>query len=148
MLNNFKEKLTNISTNGLNIPISSSMIEQLIRMKSGKQDVTVKITPEFLVIHGTTEVKKMMFTKNVSFRVALKPIQMNKRSIQFELVAIEPVDINFISSKIFNRPPFLDYTNRTITMDFNAWDVVKKVPVGNIKSFEMVEDAITIKLSL
>lgn len=148
MLNKFKEKLSNISTNGLDIPISSSMIEQLIKMKLGKEDVKVEITSEYLILSGTTEVKKMMFKKNISFSVTLKPIQLDKRTIQFEIVDMKPLDIDFISSKIFNRPPFLEYTNRTIKMDLNMWDVMKKIPVGNIKSYEMVEDAINIKLSL
>jgi hypothetical protein len=148
MLNKFKEILTNLPTNGLQISISSSMLEQLIGMKSGKQDVKVEITPEYLVLHGTTEVKKMMFKKNVSFKVTLKPLQLDKRTILFELVDMKPVDINFISSKLFNKPPFLEYTNRTIKIDFNAWDVVKKIPVGNIRSYEMIEGAINIKLSL
>lgn len=148
MLNKFKEQLTNISANGLQIPISTSMLEQLIRMKSGKQDIKVEITPEYLVLHGTTEVKKMMIKKNVSFKVTLKPIRLDKRTIHFEIVEMKPVDIDFISSKIFNRPPFLEYTNRTIKVDLNVLDVVKKIPVGNIKSYEMVEGTININLSL
>ncbi|WP_422122402.1 hypothetical protein DHX103_11385 [Planococcus sp. X10-3] len=148
MLNKFKEKLINISTNGLNISISSSMIEQLIEMKLGNREVKVEITPEYIVLHGTTEVKKMMFKKNMPFRITLKPIHLDKRTIQFELIDMKPFDINFISSKIFNKPPFAEYTNRTIKMDFNAWDVVEKTPVGNIKSYEMVKGAINIKLSL
>lgn len=148
MLNKFKEKLTNISANGLQIPISSSMLEQLIRVKSGKEDIKVEITPEYLVLHGATEVKKMMIKKNVSFKVTLKPIQLDKRTIHFEIVDMKPFDIDFISNKIFNRPPFMEYTNRTIKVDLNVLDIVKKIPVGNIKSYEMVEGAININLSL
>lgn len=151
MFNKFKDKLSDISTNGLVIPISSSMLEHLIKMKLDKQDVKdvkVEITPEQLVLYGTTEVKKMMFKKNVSFSVSLKPIQFEKRVIVFELVDMKPVDMNFINSKIFNKPPFLEYTKRTVKIDFNVWDIVKKVPVGNIKSYEMVEGALNIRLSL
>lgn len=148
MLSKFKEKLINMSTNGLNIPISSSMIERLIEVKLGNRDVNVEITPEYLVLHGTTEIKKMLLKKNVPFRITLKPIQLDNRTIQFELIDIKPFDINFISNKIFNKSPFAEYTNRTIKIDFNAWDVVKKIPVGNIKSYEMVEGAINVQLSL
>ncbi|CEG23837.1 hypothetical protein BN1080_02844 [Planococcus massiliensis] len=148
MLSRFKDKLSSISANGLEIPITSSVIEQLIKMKLGLQDVKVKITPESLTIQGTTEVKKLMLKKMVSFRVTLKPIHLDKRTIQFELIDMKPVDINFISDKIFNRPPFLGYADRTIKMDLNALDVVNKIPVGNIKSYEMVEDAINIRFSL
>ncbi|HEY4549739.1 MAG TPA: hypothetical protein VIG98_05630, partial [Bacillus sp. (in: firmicutes)] len=95
-----------------------------------------------------TEVKKMMLKKNVSFTITLKPVQLEKRTIVFELVEMKPVDMNFINNKIFSRPPFLEYTNRTINIDFNAWDIVKKVPVGNIKSYEMIDGTLNIKLSL
>ena len=148
MFNKFKNKLTDISTNGLSIPITAAMLERLIKMKSDEQNVKVEITPEYLIIHGTTEVKKMMLKKNVSFTITLKPVQLEKRTIVFELVEMKPVDMNFINSKIFNKPPFLEYTNRTIKIDFNAWDIVKKVPVGNIKSYEMIDGTLNIKLSL
>ena len=148
MFNKFKNKLSGISTNGLSIPITAAMLERLIEMKSDEQDVKVEITAEYLIIHGTTEVKKMMLKKNVSFTITLKPVQLEKRTIIFELVEMKPVDMNFINSKIFNRPPFLEYTNRTIKIDFNAWDIVKKVPVGNIKSYEMNDGTLNIKLSL
>ncbi len=148
MFNKFKNKLTDISTNGLPIQITAMMLERLIKMKSDEQNVKVEITSEHLILHGTTEVKKMILKKNVSFTIILKPVQLEKRMIVFELVEIKPVDMNFINSKIFNRPPFLEYTNRTIKIDFNAWDIVKKVPVGNIKSYKMVDGIINIKLSL
>ncbi|MCI2255785.1 hypothetical protein L2D08_15570 [Domibacillus sp. PGB-M46] len=148
MFNKFKDKLTDISTNGLPIPITAMMLESLIKMKSDEQDIKVEITPEHLVLQGTTEVKKMMLKKNVSFTITLKPVQLEKRMIVFELVEIKPVDMNFINSKIFNRPPFLEYTNRTIKIDFNTWDIIKKIPMGNIKSYEFVDGAINIKLSL
>lgn len=148
MLNDFREKFANIATNGVNVPLSSNVIEQLIRRKSGTQDVTVEITKGYLRINGTTEVKKMMLKKNVSFSVKLKPIEMDKRTIKFEIIEMKPFNINFINSKIFNKPPFLEYTDRTIKVDFNVWDAVKKIPVGNIKSYEMIEGAINIKMSL
>lgn len=148
MLKKFKDKLTDISANGLPIPITAMMLERLIKMKSDEQDIKVEITPEHLILQGTTEVKKLMLKKNVSFTIILKPVQLEKRTIVFELVEMKPVDMNFINSKLFNRPPFLEYTNRTIKIDFNAWDVVKKVPLGNIKSYELVEGAINIKVSL
>lgn len=148
MFNKFKEKLTDISTNGLPIKITAAMLEQLIKMKSDEKDVKVEITSEHLVIHGTTEVKKLMIKKNVPFTVILKPIQLEKRTILFELADMKPVDMNFINNKIFNRPPFLEYTNRTIKIDANAWDIVKKVPVGNIKSYELLDGALSLKISL
>ena len=34
-----------------------------------------------------------------------------------------------------------------IKMNFNAWNIVKRIPVGTIKSYELVEGALKMKLS-
>ncbi|MFE0507019.1 hypothetical protein ACWF7H_19085 [Peribacillus butanolivorans] len=139
---------SNIFGNGLPIKFTASMLERIIKMKSGEQDVKVEITPKHIVLFGTTEVKKMMFKKNMPFRITLKPVHVEKRTISFELVEMKPIDSNFINQKIFNRPPFFEFENRMIKMNFNAWNIVKRIPVGTIKSYELAEGALKIKLSL
>ncbi|MCO0600204.1 hypothetical protein NGI46_22835 [Peribacillus butanolivorans] len=139
---------SNVFGNGLPITLTASMLERFIKMKPGEQDVKVEITPKYIVLFGTTEVKKMMFKKNVPFRITLKPVHVEKRTISFELVEMRPIDRNFINQKIFNRPPFFEFENRMIKMNFNAWNIVKRIPVGTIKSYELAEGALKIKLSL
>ncbi|MBT2646276.1 hypothetical protein J7E52_05940 [Bacillus sp. ISL-34] len=134
--------------NGIPITVTEAMIERIIKMKSSGQDIKVVITPKHIVISGTVEVKKMMFKKNVTFRITLIPVHVEKRKISFELVKMEPIDRGFINQRIFNRPPFFEFENRTIKMDVNAWNIVRKFPVGTIKSFELVEGALKMKLSL
>lgn len=148
MFENFKDKLTNAAMNGVSIPISAKMIKSFIEKKSGQKDLNVQITPEHIMLSGTTEVKKMMLKKTISFTVILKPVKIERRTIFFQLVQMKPVNLSFINNKLFNRPPFMEYYNRMIKIDFNQWDIVKKVPVGQIKSFELVEGALNIKLSL
>ncbi|MCM3676750.1 MULTISPECIES: hypothetical protein [Peribacillus] len=134
--------------NGIPITVTEAMIERIIKMKSYDQDIKVDITPKHIVLSGTMEVKKMMFKKNVAFRITLKPVHVENRTISFELVEMEPIDRNFINQRIFNRPPFFEFENRTIKMNVNAWNLVRKVPVGTIKSYELVEGALKMKLSL
>ena len=148
MFDKFKDKINKAATEGLSIPITAKMIASLIEKKTGEEDIDVHISPEYIVLRGTTEIKKMMLTKKVAFTITLKPIAIEKRTILFQLVQMKPFDIKFINNKLFNRPPFFEYHNRRIRIDFNAWDVVKKVPIGQIKSFELVEGAMNIKLSL
>ncbi|MFJ7745372.1 hypothetical protein [Peribacillus sp. NPDC097295] len=148
MFDKFKDKITKAATEGFSIPITSKMIAGLIEKKTGEKDIDVHITPEHIVLRGTTEIKKLMLTKKVAFTITLKPVQSDKRTILFQLVHMKPFDIKFINNKLFNRPPFFEYHNRRIKIDFNSWDVVKKVPVGQIRSFELVEGALNIKLSL
>ncbi|MGE1163698.1 hypothetical protein ACQJ0Y_10500 [Peribacillus simplex] len=90
----------------------------------------------------------MMLKKNVAFRITLKPLHVEKRTISFELVEMEPIDRNFINQRIFNKPPFFEFENRTIKMNVNAWNIVRKIPVGTIKSYELVEGALKMKLSI
>lgn len=148
MFDKFKDKINKAATEGLSIPITAKMIASLIEKKTGEKDIDVHISPEYIVLRGTTEIKKMMLTKKVAFTITLKPIAIEKRTILFQLVQMKPFDIKFINNKLFNRPPFFEYHNRRIRIDFNAWDVVKKVPIGQIRSFELVEGAMNIKLSL
>lgn len=148
MFDKFKDKITKVATEGVTIPITAKMIASLIEKKTGEKDIDVHISPEYIVLRGTTEIKKMMMTKKVAFTITLKPIAIEKRTILFQLVQMKPFDIKIINNKLFNRPPFFEYHNRRIRIDFNAWDVVKKVPVGQIRSFELVEGAMNIKLSL
>lgn len=139
---------SNIFGNGIPITVTAAMIERIIKMKSSDQDIKVEITPKHIVLSGTTEVKKMMFKKNVAFRITLKPVHVEKRTISFELVEMEPIDRSFINQRIFNRPPFFEFENRMIKMNVDAWNIVRKIPVGTIKSFELVDGALKMKLSL
>ena len=134
--------------NGIPITVTEAMIEKILRMKSYGQDIKVEITPKHIVLSGTMEVKKMMLKKNVAFRITLKPLHVEKRTISFELVEMEPIDRNFINQRIFNKPPFFEFENRTIKMNVNAWNIVRKIPVGTIKSYELVEGALKMKLSI
>ncbi|CAH0240117.1 hypothetical protein [Peribacillus simplex] len=101
--------------NGIPITVTAAMIEKILRMKSYGQDIKVEITPKHIVLSGTMEVKKMMFKKNVAFRITLKPVHVEKR---------------------------------TIKMNVNAWNIVRKIPVGTIKSYELIEGALKMKLTL
>ncbi|RRN71235.1 hypothetical protein EI200_12360 [Peribacillus simplex] len=134
--------------NGIPITVTAAMIKRIIKMKSYDQVIKVEITPKHIVLSGTTEVKKMMFKKNVAFRITLKPVHVEKRTISFELVEMEPIDRNFINHRIFNKPPFFEFENRTIKMNVNAWNILSKIPVGTIKSYELVEGALKMKLSI
>ncbi len=78
-------------------------------MKSSGQDIKVEITPKHIVsFSGTMEVKKMMFKKKRSLSRLRRLSSVEKRTISFELVEMEPIDRNFINQRIFNRPSFFE----------------------------------------
>ena len=140
MLNKFKQKLSEISKNGVTIPVKPIMLEQLIKRQTEQKDIKVEITSTYLIIRGTAG--------DVSYEIKLKPAQMEKRMIVFEIESIQPVDVYRDDLIIFRNPPFSGYTKETVNMDFNSWDIVKKVPVGKIKTYEMNAGVINLAISI
>ena len=141
MLDKLKKKITEISKDGITIPIKPKMLEQLIKSQSDQKDIKVEITSSYLAISGTNET-------NAPYRVALQPVHMEKRVIAFEVASKEPTGLDIVELKVFNSPPFSEPAKNAVKMDFNAWDIVKKVPVGKIKSYEMADGTIKLTLSL
>lgn len=140
--------ISTIFGKGIPIMLTAAMLEKMIKKHMNEQDIQVEITPEHIALWGTTELKKMMFKKKVSFRLALKPIIVEKRTITFELLELKPIDKSFINQKLFNRPPLFEYDQRRIKMNMNAWSIVRKIPVGTIKSCELVDGGLKMNLSL
>ncbi len=141
MLDKFKQKFNELSKNGVTVPIKPVMLEQLIKRQSGQKDIKVEITTGHLIIRGTTDT-------NVSYTILLKPVHTEKRVIIFEIENMNPSDLKINEIKIFSSPPFSEPTTHTVKMDFNSWEMVKKVPVGKIKSYEMNDGTIKLTLSL
>ncbi|MET3681922.1 hypothetical protein ABID56_000001 [Alkalibacillus flavidus] len=148
MLNKFKDKFADFSQNGVPIKVTQTMLEELIRYHSSEADINVDIEPGQIRIYGSKEVSKMKIKKNVSFEAVLESVHAEKRMIEFKLTKLKPVDLDFINKKLFNRPPFLQYQDRHVKMDFNSWEIVQSVPVGNIKSFEFKDGEIELKLGM
>ena len=142
MLNNLKQKFNKVSKNGVTVPIKPIMLEQLIKRQSGQKEIKVEITRNHLVIRGEA------YENYSSFAVSLRPIHMEKRVIIFEVESLTPAGMRVEDIKIFNSLPFSGSANHTVKMDFNSWDIIRKVPVGKIKSYEMVEGTINLTLSL
>ncbi|AZB42446.1 hypothetical protein CEF21_09170 [Bacillus sp. FJAT-42376] len=147
MFNKWKERLEEVSVNGLSIPISSQMLERVFRLKAKEvQNLKAEITEDFVSLSGTVKVKKMMFEKDIPIKIVLKPLRIEKRTIIMELVKVKPMDIGLINQKLLNKPPFAEYRERTIRLDLDAWDAVRRIPFGQFKSFEMKKDAIVVKV--
>ena len=148
MLNKFRDKLKDMSKNGVTIPIKPMMLEQLMKRQADIKDIKVEITSEHLIIRGTTGAEDGTGKSNISFEAALKPVHMEKRVIVFEVSSVKPADLKLTDINIFNKPPFAQSSIHTVKVDFNSWDIVKKVPVGKIKHYEMANGAINLTLSL
>jgi|GEM_PF-5951248 len=148
MLNKFRDKLKDMSKNGVTIPIKPMMLEQLMKRQADIKEIKVEITPEHLIIRGTTGEGDRTGRNPISFEAALKPVHMEKRVIVFEVSQVKPADLKLTDINIFNKPPFSQSSTHTVKIDFNSWDIVSKIPVGKIKHYEMTNGAIQVTLSL
>ncbi|MBS2968466.1 hypothetical protein J9317_06795 [Metabacillus sp. KIGAM252] len=147
MFTKFKERLAVVSEHGLGVPITSQMLEKAIQMKAKDvQDVKVEIVGHLIILHGRITVTKMMMKKDIVFSVTLKPISLEGRTILMELEDVKPLNISLINRGILNKPPFAEYRQKMIKLDLNAWEKIKNVPFGKLKSFEMKKDAILVRV--
>lgn len=133
---------------GVAVPISESKINELIKKTEKVKDTAVKISNGFLVVTGKVEVEKTFIKKDISFEIILEPVRIEKRELLFQLKEFKPMNFNFINKILFNKPPYLTYKDSYIKIDFNCWDIVKKIPFGNIKSYQLTDGKITLTIGL
>ncbi|WP_064093315.1 hypothetical protein [Rossellomorea aquimaris] len=133
---------------GIPLSISSYMLNEIIKKTDKIKETKVRIARGYIIITGKAEIEKMFIKKEISFLIKLKPILMKNREIQFEIIKFKPINLNFLNSYIFNQSPHIHYQHMNIFIDFNSWDIVKKVPIGNIKKYELKEGEIIITLGI
>ncbi|MER2107154.1 MAG: hypothetical protein ABS949_09460 [Solibacillus sp.] len=142
MFSKLKSSIASMAENkAVTIPISASTLNSILEnyQLEAINEANVAIQDGLIIVTGTTSIKKWGFEKELNFTLNLKPVSAEKRTLQLELVSLKPVDFNKINNKLLQRPPVITYENRLINVDLNAIEVVKKIPIGNIKSFA-VED--------
>lgn len=130
------------------LPITAEMLKRVIALSNNEVfGLEAHIEQDWIKIKGKFE-KKMLVTVNVPFEITLKPKSYEERTVTFEIVEISPLDIGWMNEKIFNNPPYCSYVDRSVKMDFNAWDIVRKVPVGKIKRLEIKDDKLYVSLGI
>lgn len=151
MFSKLKAGITNIAENkAVTIPISAAALNGILEkyQLEAIDNASVAIQDGLIIVSGTTSIKKLGFTKELNFTLSLKPVRAEQRTLQLELVSLKPVDFNQINKKLLQRPPVITYENRLICVDLNAIDVVKKIPIGMIKSFAVEDDKLVVSVGL
>jgi hypothetical protein len=142
------DKLKDGMNKGVPIPISQQMIHELIKKTDQVTDTTLDIAEAGITVTGKTEVETLLIKKEVSFMIKLLPVKMENREIHFKIEKFKPLNLDFINKKIFNHPPFLSYDGKIIKMDFNGFENVKKIPIGNIKKYELTDGKIILSIGI
>jgi hypothetical protein len=130
------------------IPITQQMIHELIKKNDKVKDTTLVITKDGITITGKTEVEKFFVKKEVSFMIKLLPIKMENRELHFKIEDFKPINLNFVNKKIFINPPYLSFDGKLIKIDVNSWKVVKRIPFGNIKNYELIDGKIILSIGI
>ncbi|MGD6870948.1 hypothetical protein ACQCU1_01990 [Sutcliffiella horikoshii] len=133
---------------GIPVPITAYMLQELLRRNEKLQDVTVEIKQGELIVSGKAEADLKLAKKDVAFSITLQPIQMEGRELIFKIVKLKPLNLSILNKRIFDKPPHLTYKSGHIRIDFNGWDIVRKIPVGKIKSYVVVEGKIVVMIGI
>ncbi|MBP1950507.1 hypothetical protein [Virgibacillus litoralis] len=133
---------------GVNLPISSNLLlrvfEKRLAQQNSVQDLSISMEDDLIRISGVA--KKLFF--NMYFEIDLKPMYADKRLLYFQINRITPLNLGWLKSKIFNRPPFLNYKKDMIMIDLNCINRIRDIPVGNVKGFNVIGDKLWVKLGL
>lgn len=150
MFSKLKDIITETKENGVPISLPASVFNTLIERYpiDTVDNVKLHFDNQLAVVTGTTKVKKLGISKKVDFTLQLRAIGASGRKIQFEIESLKPLNINMINNKIFDHPPISTFDKGVISVNLNAIEQVKKVPVGTIKSFDIQDEKLTIRIGL
>ncbi|MBM7619989.1 hypothetical protein JOC95_001841 [Bacillus tianshenii] len=129
---------------GIPIPVTANMLQEVLRRNDKLQEVGVEITGGEITVTGKAEADFKVTKKDLSFSITLEPVRMEGRELVFKIAKLKPLNLSILNKRIFDKPPHLTYKSGHIRIDFNSWDIIRKIPVGKIKSYKVVEGAITV----
>lgn len=133
---------------GVNLQISSNQLLWIFKKRLARQnsvqDLAISMQNDLIRFRGVA--RKLIF--NINFEIDLKPIHADKRMLYFQIDRITPINLGWLKSKVFNRPPFLNYKKNIIMIDLNCINKIRDIPVGNVKEFKVNGDKLWVKLGL
>lgn len=150
MFSKLKDIITETKESGVPLPLSASVFNNLIERYpiDTVDNLNITFDNHLAVVTGTTKVKKLGISKKVDFTLQLRAVGASGRKIQFEVESLKPLNINMINNKIFDHPPISTFDKGVISVNLNAIEQVKKVPVGTIKHFDIQDNKLTIRIGL
>ncbi|MCM3620196.1 hypothetical protein M3936_21805 [Sutcliffiella horikoshii] len=129
---------------GIPVPVTANMLQEVLRRNDRLQDVTLEIKEGEIHITGKAKADLKVTTKDLSFSITLQPVQIEGRELIFKIAKLKPLNLSILNKRIFDKPPHLTYKKGHIRMDFNSWEIVRKIPIGKIKNYKMEEGSIII----
>lgn len=135
-------------SHGIPVPITAYMLQEVLRRNDKLQEVAVEITEDEIIVTGKAIADLKVAKKDVSFSITLQPVRMEGRELIFKIAKLKPLNLSILNKRIFDKPPHLTYKSGHIRIDFNGWDLVRKIPVGKIKSYQLGEGKIVVMVGV
>jgi len=131
--------------NPMLVPIHASMIQRLLEKRAigNFPEFSVECTRNTMRISGRVK----MMAVSVAFTLVLKPSCFSGRNIHFEILKLTPADFEIIKNHLLDLPPFLTYRAGISSLDLNAFEVIKKIPAGEISGIEIRDDTVWVQIS-
>ncbi|MFC7371090.1 hypothetical protein ACFQPF_05325 [Fictibacillus iocasae] len=143
MLNKWKNALL---TKEVTIPVSNEMLSFIKPKVEGISNAKVSID-QVLILTGTYTVEKLFIKKDISFQIRLKPKSSEGRMVLFDIDSIKPFNLDIINDYVMNNK-YMTYSKNVLSVDLNAIDAVRKVPVGQIRDVQIVNDRLMITMGI
>ncbi|MGD7052904.1 hypothetical protein [Sutcliffiella horikoshii] len=135
-------------SDGIPVPITADMLQRVLKRNEKLQEVVVEIKKGEIIVTGKAEADLKVAKKDVSFSITLQPVRMKGRELIFKIAKLKPLNLSILNKRIFDKPPHLTYQSGHIRIDFNSWDLVRKIPVGKIKSYQLGEGKIVVMVGV
>lgn len=135
-------------SDGIPVPISASMLQELLRRNEKLEEVMVEIKQGEILVTGKAEADLKIAKKEVAFSITLQPVRMEGRELIFKISKLKPLNLSLLNKRIFDKPPHLTYKSGHIRIDFNGWEIVRKIPVGKIKSYHLGKGKIVVMVGV
>ncbi|SOC09147.1 hypothetical protein SAMN05880501_105186 [Ureibacillus xyleni] len=151
MLNKIKAGISKVvEQKGITISITADILNNLINRYpiDSITNSKVEIEDGIVQLSGTTKIKKFGLEKEIDFTLFLRPINVEKRNLQLELVNMKPINIDQINKKVLQRPPILTYEKSIISIDLNGIEAVRKIPVGNVQQLDVEDNKIIVGIGI
>ncbi|WP_059103236.1 hypothetical protein [Shouchella shacheensis] len=135
-----------IKKQGVPIPITPDVLLWCLTKKKDLPLIKPHLTfsEGFITFGG--KVKKLGVA--IPFEIRLKPVKGENRTITFQVDYLKPLNNRFIKRKLFNQQPVVDYDQDFITIELNEISKIRYVPLGNIKSFQIVDGKLWVKVGV
>ncbi|NLP51876.1 hypothetical protein [Bacillus sp. RO1] len=147
--NKFKSGMNRIKdSKGIPVPITAYMLQEVLQRNERLQEVAVEITEGEILVTGRAEADLKVTKKDISFSITLEPVQMEGRELIFKIAKLKPLNLSILNKRIFDKPPHLAYKSGHIRIDFNGWELVRKIPVGKIKSYQIGDGKIVVMVGV